>query len=98
MVWCTAHRNQGVADVPLLSCCEASAVCPVFGPQCKREVGKLEEAQRRATERAGALEYTEYEMESQLCYSPYKISVGEEGPDCFSLNKSRTTRLLRGTQ
>lgn len=41
----------------------------------------MEEAQRRAIERAGGLEHTEYEMERVTCGAHLvNFSVGEEGP------------------
>lgn len=59
--------------------------CPVLGPQFKRETGKLERVQWRATEGAGALEHVKYEWNG--C-SHWASDFGKEGPGCsLSLTK-----------
>lgn len=72
MVWCIAHCSQEGAERPVLP-------CPVLGPQFKRETGKLQRVQWRATEGAGALEHRR--CEGNGC-SQWESNVGEEGPCC----------------
>lgn len=80
--WCVLlpFATREVMTFPC-SAAERPVLCPVLGPQCDRKVGKMEEAQRRAIERAGGLEHTEYEMERVTCGAHLvNFSVGEEGP------------------